>query len=172
MKKEIQIPVFLMGYLNPVLQYGFENFLKKAKENGFAGTIIPDLPLHEYEQEFQSLYQKYDLKNIFLITPQTPEERIRKIDNLSNGFIYLVSHSGTTGTKGKFTGNQINYFNRIKNLNLNNPLLIGFGISNKETYGQASNYANGAIIGSSFIKALQNENYLQHINPFINNIKA
>lgn len=172
LKQEINIPVFLMGYLNPVMQYGFEKFLQRAHKNGFTGTIIPDLPLREYELEYKTLYEQYNLKNVFLITPQTEEARIKKIDSISDSFIYMVSLSGTTGVRDKFTDLQLAYFKKVQVLQLSNPVLAGFGISNKETFAQACTYANGAIIGSSFIKILQKENYLQQIKPFIKSIKS
>jgi tryptophan synthase alpha chain len=171
MRKQISIPVVLMGYLNPLLQYGIEKFLQRASENGFDGLIIPDLPLREYELAYKPLFEKYNLKNVFLITPQTSEERIKKIDSLSDGFIYLVSSASTTGAKDSFSAEQQNYFKRISSYKLNNPLLAGFGISNSKTFEQACEFTNGAIIGSAFIKALQTENYTSAISKFINSIK-
>lgn len=157
MRKEISIPVILMGYLNPVLQYGVEKFLKRSAENGFDGLIIPDLPMREYETIYKPLFEKYNLKNIFLVTPQTSEERVRKIDSLSDGFIYLVSSGSTTGMRTEFSKEQKAYFKRNSDYNLKNPLLAGFGISNNTTFEQACEHTSGAIIGSAFIKALQNK---------------
>jgi tryptophan synthase alpha chain len=170
-RKQISVPVILMGYLNPLLQYGVEKFLQRAAENGFDGLIIPDLPLREYELHYKQLFEKYNLKNIFLITPNTTEERIRKIDALSDGFIYLVSTAGTTGVKDSFSTEQQDYFKRIATYKLNNPLLAGFGISNSKTFEQVCLYANGAIIGSAFIKAIQNGEYKSQIEKFIGSIR-
>lgn len=168
MRNKISIPVVLMGYLNPVLQYGVEKFLGRAAENGFDGLIIPDLPMREYENSYKPLFEKYNLKNIFLITPQTSEERVRKIDSLSDGFIYLVSSASTTGIKTEFSPEQQNYFSRISSYKLKNPLLTGFGISNSTTFRQACENTNGAIIGSAFIKELENE---KDIKGFIHSIR-
>jgi tryptophan synthase alpha chain len=154
-RQKVQIPLVLMGYLNPVLQFGVENFCKKCAEVGIDGLILPDLPLQEYEQEYQNLFEKYNLYPIFLITPQTSEARIRKIDSLSKGFIYVVSQASTTGTKLGVSESQEAYFQRIKAMNLKNPLQIGFGISDAESFQKACQYAQGAIIGSAFIKYIQ-----------------
>jgi len=142
-----------MGYLNPVMQYGIENFCKKCQEIGIDGTIIPDLPLEIYETEYKEIFVENSLSNIFLVTPQTSDQRIRKIDSLSTGFIYMVSSSSTTGLKGSFNEAQISYFDRIRKMKLGSKLLIGFGISDKDSFEKASGFANGAIIGSAFIKA-------------------
>jgi tryptophan synthase alpha chain len=171
MRREISIPVVLMGYLNPLLQYGVEKFLKHASENGFDGLIIPDLPMREYELMYKPLFERYNLKNIFLITPQTAEERVKKFDKLSDGFIYLVSSASTTGAKDRFSEEQQNYFKRIVSYKLRNPLLAGFGISNSKTFEQACENANGAIVGSAFIKTLQNKgNTDSVIKNFVNTI--
>ena len=153
-RKSISIPLILMGYLNPVMQYGIEDFCKKCKKIGIDGTIIPDLPLEIYEEEYKEIYEENALSNIFLVTPQTSYERIRKIDLLSTGFIYLVSSSSTTGVKGSVNDEQVTYFDRIRKMNLDSKLMIGFGISDKDSFEKASGFANGAIIGSAFIKAL------------------
>jgi tryptophan synthase alpha chain len=171
MRREISIPVVLMGYLNPLLQYGVEKFLKQASENGFDGFIIPDLPMREYELKYKSLFEKYNMENIFLITPQTAEERVKKIDALSDGFIYLVSSASTTGAKDSFSEEQQNYFKRIASYKLENPLLAGFGISNNKTFEQACENTNGAIIGSAFINRLKMKNYKLEIGKFIKEIK-
>jgi tryptophan synthase alpha chain len=171
MRKTISIPVVLMGYLNPLLQYGVEAFLKRAAENGFDALIIPDLPMREYEAEYKELFDKYGLQNIFLITPQTPETRIKRIDALSDAFIYLVSSASTTGARTSFAAEQETYFKRIASYKLKNPLLTGFGISNRQTFEQACAHTGGAIIGSAFIKALENEkNIQQAVSGFIGSI--
>lgn len=153
-RKVTDIPLILMGYVNPVLQFGFEKLCQKAQEVGVDGFIIPDLPMAEYLQEFKATADKYGMENILLITPETPEERIRLIDTHSNGFIYMVSSAATTGAQDSFAGSKEAYFQRIKYMNLKNPTLIGFGISNKETFDSACAHASGAIVGSAFIKAL------------------
>ena len=148
------IPLILMGYINPILQFGFEKLCIKAKEVGIDGFIIPDLPMAEYLQEFKPIADKYKLENILLITPETPEERIKLIDSHSKSFIYMVSSAATTGVQSSFSGSKEAYFERINKMQLKNPLLIGFGISNKETFDSACNHASGAIIGSAFIQSL------------------
>ena len=153
-RKSVSIPLILMGYLNPVMQYGIENFCKKCKEIGIDGTIIPDLPLEIYEAEYKQIFEENSLSNIFLVTPQTSDERIIKIDSLSSGFIYLVSSSSTTGIKGSMNEKQMSYFERIQKMNLRSKCLIGFGISDKASFKNASIYSNGAIIGSAFVKAI------------------
>lgn len=150
-----RLPTLLMGYLNPVLQFGVENFCKRASEAGISGVILPDLPMDEYLNDYKSIFEKYNLKNIFLITPQTSEKRIGYIDEHSDGFIYMVSSSSTTGTNIAMDAGKEKYFSRIKNMNLKNPLMIGFGIQDKKNFAKACEYANGAIIGSAFIKQLQ-----------------
>lgn len=154
-KPEIHVPLILMGYLNPVLQYGFEKFCNDAKECGISGIILPDLPIKEYENEYKKTVEENNLSFIFLITPETSEERIRKIDSISNGFIYAVSSSSITGKNTDMNAQQ-NYFERIKNMDLKNKVLIGFGIRDHETFMQACKYTNGAIIGTAYIKAIQN----------------
>jgi tryptophan synthase alpha chain len=150
------VPVLLMGYLNPVMQFGMEAFLKQAAEAGVDGLILPDLPLDEYEESYHALFQQYGLKAVFLITPQTSEERIRRLDTLSDAFLYLVSGPGTTGgTTLPDAEVQAEYFNRIAALQLKNPRLIGFGIADKAGFDRACQYANGAIIGSALIQALK-----------------
>jgi len=160
-RKSISIPLILMGYLNPVMQFGIDDFCKKCKEIGIDGTIIPDLPLEIYEEEFKEIFEENSLSNIFLVTPQTSDERIRKIDSLSAGFIYLVSSSSTTGVKGSVDEEQVAYFDRISKMKLDSKLLIGFGISDKESFERASCFANGAIIGSAFIKALNGDETIE-----------
>lgn len=154
-RQEVFAPVILMGYMNPVLQYGFEKFCQHAAAVAIDGLILPDLPLYEFEHEYGPLIRKYGLSFIFLVTPETSEERIRKIDELTSGFIYAVSSSSTTGKDANLPAQQA-YFERLRNMKLRNPLLIGFGIRDKETFNTACRFANGAIIGSAYIKALEN----------------
>ena len=171
-RKTVKIPLILMGYLNNVMQFGFENFCKKCKEIGIDGVILPDLPLDEYNDNFKSMFEKYNLKNILLITPQTSEERIKRIDNANCGFIYMVSSSSTTGKTQGFAPEQIAYFERVKNMNLKTPRVIGFGISTQETFNQACEFANGAIIGSAFVKTISgSENHGETIREFVNKIR-
>ena len=150
-RKTVSIPLIIMGYFNPVLQYGVENFCKKCQEIGIDGLILPDLPLDVYKEEYETIFKKYNLINIFLITPQTSESRILQIDEASDGFIYMVSSASTTGAKQGFGEEQDAYFKRIASMNLK---IVGFGISNAQTFKQATNTAKGAIIGSAFIKML------------------
>lgn len=149
------VPLLLMGYLNPVIQFGVENFCRAAQAVGIDGLILPDLPMHEYLSEYKPIFEHYGLSNIFLMTPQTAEARIRQIDELSqNGFIYMVSAASTTGAKQGFSDEQRSYFERIAAMQLKSPRLIGFGISDKATFAEACRYAHGAIIGSAFINLL------------------
>jgi tryptophan synthase alpha chain len=172
-RAQVNLPVILMGYLNPVLQFGIEKFCQEAARVGVDGLILPDMPLQEYEEEYQPLFLKYNLSVIFLVTPQTAEDRIRKIDALTNSFIYLVSSASTTGKKVGGDAKQLQYFQRIQNLNLKNPKLIGFGISDRSSFQLACKYAEGAIIGSAFIKVIQEpENLEQNIRHFIQEVKA
>ncbi len=152
----ITVPVVLMGYMNPVLQYGVEKFCADASAAGVDGLILPDLPIREFETEYGGLIRKYGLDFIFLVTPETSEERIRKIDALSTGFIYAVSSSSTTGKDKNFSDVEL-YLQKLQHMQLKNPVLVGFGIKDKATFQSACKYANGAIIGSAYIKAL-NEN--------------
>ncbi len=155
-RKDIQIPIILMGYMNPVLQYGFEKFCADAARLGIDGLILPDLPQHEFESEYGSIIQKYGLDFIFLITPETSEERIKKLDALSSGFLYAVSSSSTTGNEKDFSLVE-NYLQRLQNLSLKNPILVGFGVKDRITFQSVCKNANGAIIGSAYIKALSND---------------
>ena len=153
--KKAGVPLILMGYLNPVLQYGIEKFCSEAKAVGINGIILPDLPLAEYEKDYKKILDDNNLSFIFLITPETSEERIRKIDAISNGFIYAVSSSSITG-RDTDMNSQENYFQRIKNMDLKNEVLIGFGIKNHQTFMQACKYSTGAIIGTAYIKTIEN----------------
>jgi len=171
-RETIELPIILMGYLNPVMQYGVEAFLRKCKEVGVDGLIIPDLPMFEYKQLYQSLFEEHGIKLIFLITPQTSVERIKVIDEISNAFIYVVSTASTTGKESGFGEYNKAYFKRIKEMNLKNPSLIGFGISDNEAYQTACEYTNGAIIGSAFIRMLEkSKNQAKDIADFIKTIK-
>ncbi|HTB51753.1 MAG TPA: tryptophan synthase subunit alpha [Ferruginibacter sp.] len=152
---EITVPVILMGYMNPVLQYGFEKFCAKAAEVGVSGLILPDLPIYEFETQYGTIIKKYGLDFVFLVTPETSEDRIRKIDALTTGFIYAVSSSSTTGNNKAIT-DQAPYFKKLQAMKLANPILVGFGIKDKATFTAACQYTNGAIIGSAYIKALAN----------------
>ncbi len=153
-RESVTIPLLIMGYFNPILQFGVEEFCQKCAETGIDGLIIPDLPVDIYEKEYKAIFEKYGLLNVFLITPQTSDERIRFIDSISNGFIYMVSSSSVTGNSDGFGDIQTDYFNRISQMNLKNPLVVGFGINNKKTFEQATAYTSGAIIGSAFVKHL------------------
>jgi tryptophan synthase alpha chain len=153
-RKEIYVPVILMGYMNPVLQYGFEKFCQHAAALPVDGLILPDLPEHEFETEYGPIMQRYGLDFIFLVTPETSEERIKKLDQLSTGFLYAVSSSSTTGSE-KNMNNVSAYLDRLKSYQLKNPVLVGFGIKDRQSFEEACRHANGAIIGTAFIKALQ-----------------
>ncbi len=172
-RAQTQVPLVLMGYVNQVMQYGVERFLSEAAASGVDAMILPDLPLEIYEREIKHLFEKHNLKMCFLITPQTPEERMRKIETLSDGFIYIVSSAATTGGQSGFGAAQLAYFQQIKNMNFTKPTLIGFGISSYESYTTACKYANGAIIGSAFIKMLGKSQDLENdIQNFIEKIKV
>lgn len=172
LRNKVSIPVLLMGYANPMVQYGVERFCKAAAEAGVDGVIVPDLPMYEYENMYKDIFAKYGLSNIFLVTPQTSEGRIRKIDELSNSFIYLLSSSSITGGNLNVSDKIEAYYKRIKAMNLKNPIIIGFGISNNATYKKACEYANGAIVGSAFVKYLgSRKDYLAGIGEFIKTIK-
>ncbi|HBH24425.1 MAG TPA: tryptophan synthase subunit alpha [Cytophagales bacterium] len=172
MRNKVDLPVILMGYLNPVMQYGVEKFCASCQEVGIDGLILPDLPMAEYLDFYKPTFDQYGLYNIFLITPQTSDDRVKEIDRNSRGFMYMVSSASTTGAKNEITDVQRQYFERIKNMQLSIPRLIGFGISNKETFDQACAHANGAIIGSAFINLLDRSKDLKKdIREFINGIK-
>ncbi|WP_283635935.1 tryptophan synthase subunit alpha [Aquaticitalea lipolytica] len=168
-RKSVNIPLIIMGYFNPMLQYGVEAFCKKCAEIGIDGLIIPDLPVDVYNEQYKATFEKYGLINVFLITPQTSVERINFIDSISNGFIYMVSSASVTGSNSGFGDEQTKYFKRIAKMNLKNPQIIGFGISNNETFTQATTHAKGAIIGSAFIKHLT-KNGVNTITNFVSSI--
>lgn len=167
------VPVILMGYLNPVVQFGMENFCRRCAEVGVDGLILPDLPMEEYLESYAEMFARYGLCNIFLITPQTSEQRIRLIDRNSRGFIYMVSAASTTGAREGLNEDQIDYFKRIRAMKLRNPALIGFGISSPAIFRQACEYASGAIVGSALIRALQQAaDPMQAAADFVKNLKA
>src|SRR3569833_3110665 len=170
-RKSVNIPILLMGYVNPVVRNGVERFCKKAAQVGVDGIIVPDLPMYEYEQLYSKYFTENNLSNIFLVTPQTSEERIRKIDGLSSSFIYLLSSSSITGKNLQVSDAIEDYYKRVKDMQLSNPAVIGFGISNNETFTKACEYARGAIVGSAFVKFLGTENYLEKIPEFIRSIR-
>ena len=172
MRESVQIPVLLMGYINPVLQFGIENFCKKCAEVGVDGLILPDLPLDVYLKEYKSTFDQYGILNIFLVTPQRSESRIRQIDALSEGFIYTVSSASVTGSKSGVSDDMEAYFQKLNAMDLKNPRLIGFGIKDHETYVQASHYSAGAIIGSAFIRVLIESTDLEKdISAFVHGVK-
>jgi tryptophan synthase alpha chain len=172
MRKHVSIPIILMGYVNPMVQYGIERFCKKAAEVGVDGVIVPDLPMYEYETLYAKYFKDNGISNIFMVTPQTSEDRIRKIDSLSNSFIYLLSSSSITGKDLKLSSTIEYYYKRVKTMQLNNPAIIGFGITNNETFTKACEYARGAIVGSAFVRFLANEDYLERIPEFVKSIKG
>lgn len=156
-RREVNIPLILMGYLNPIMRYGFENFCRSCQVCGIDGMIIPDLPFKDYIETYKEIANRYNLKIIMLITPETSEERIRFIDEHTDGFIYMVSSAAITGTQNDFNEQKQAYFRRIEKMNLRNPRMIGFGISNKQTYDAACAHAAGAIVGSKFVTLLKEE---------------
>lgn len=171
-RKHIHLPVILMGYLNPVLQFGVEAFLQKCAETGVDGLILPDLPMAEYDREYKPLFERYGLHLIFLVTPETSETRLREIDAHSKGFVYAVSSSSTTGKDKDMKGQQA-YFEKLKAFKLKNPVLIGFGIKDKATFDTACAYSNGAIIGTAFIKAIENSADLNGtVQQFVQSVKG
>lgn len=172
LRAEVQIPVLLMGYVNPIIQFGVENFCNKCEQVGVDGVIIPDLPMQEYLEHYQDHFTEKGIHNIFLISPNTSEERINMIDSHSSGFIYMVSSSSITGAKSAVQDGQLAYYNRIDSMKLQNPRLIGFGISNQDTFSAACKHANGAIIGSAFINQLNTDSSEEGIVNFIHSIKG
>ena len=169
-REHIDLPLIVMGYFNPMMQFGIEKFCQRCAEVGIDGLIIPDLPVAVYHESYKVLFEQYGLYNMFLITPQTSEERIRYIDQVSNGFIYMVSSASVTGAKNTFGNEQTAYFERIKKMELQTPTVVGFGISNADTYETATRETQGAIIGSAFIKFLENEG-VERIPEFIRSIR-
>ena len=175
LRATVQTPLILMGYMNPVLQFGIEKFCEAAAEVGVDAIILPDLPMYEFETQYQQYFKKHDLKFIFLITPETGDERIKQIDTLSSGFVYAVSSSSTTGSSQNTADakDQEAYFIKLQQMNLTNPVLVGFGIKDKDSFDAACKYTNGAIIGSAYINALHNATDISHITKdFINGIKG
>ena len=169
-RKSVSIPLIIMGYFNPMLQYGVEKFCQKCEEIGIDGLIIPDLPVDVYSEKYKQSFEKYGLLNVFLITPQTSEERIRFIDSVSNGFIYMVSSASVTGNTSGFGEETKSYFRRISEMKLKNPQIVGFGIGDSKSFQEATTYAKGAIIGSAFIKHLGKEG-TGKIREFVNHIR-
>ena len=169
-RTQVSIPLIIMGYFNPMLQYGVEAFCQKCSEIGIDGLIVPDLPVDVYHEQYSTIFEKHGLLNVFLITPQTSDARIRYIDSVSKGFIYMVSSASVTGAKKGFGPEQHAYFDRIAQMELDNPQIVGFGIGNKETFEEATQKAKGAIIGSAFIKHL-GQNGVEKIDSFIRSIR-
>lgn len=172
-RKTATLPIILMGYLNPIMQYGIEAFVRDAHNAGVDGLILPDMPADVYQHEYKLLFDKYGMANTFLISPTTAEDRIRRIDSLTSGFIYAVSASSTTGARSEFSAEQKEYFSKLKAMKLKNPFLIGFGISNHETFNIASSFCSGAIVGSAFINTIKDSKDLKaDIQTFVKNIKG
>ena len=170
-KDEIKIPVILMGYINPVLSFGFEKFCEECANSGVSGLIIPDLPPIEFERNYQPILEKYGLNFTFLVTPETSEERIQYLDSLSSGFLYAVSSSSTTGNENKEVKND-EYLNKLASINLKNPVMIGFGIKNKTDFAQVTEKSQGGIIGTAFVKILlENKDWKEKAEAFIKSIK-
>ena len=168
----IGYPILLMGYFNPVFQYGVERFCKKCQELGIDGVILPDLPIEEYQLHYKAIFDAHSIFNIFLITPQTTESRIRLIDEISEGFIYMVSSASVTGKTSGISSEMETYFNRVNNLGLRNPRMLGFGIKDKETFDKACQYASGAIIGSQFVRVLtEAKNLGDDIKAYVGSIR-
>jgi tryptophan synthase alpha chain len=165
-----QIPIILMGYINPIIQFGYDKFVNKLIDCGVDGVILPDLPLLEYKKELKPFFDKNNISFISLISPNTSIERVKEIDQISDGFLYVVSSSSITGQNNLFDVNQIKYFNSLNNIFLKNPKIIGFGISDKKSFDMACNYSNGAIIGTKFINSLDVLNLNKSIEKFINSI--
>lgn len=167
-RREVDIPLLLMGYLNPVIRYGMENFCLKCAETGIDGVILPDLPPDIYNDQYRQIFEKYGIYNILLISPRTDSDRIRFIDGITDGFIYVVSSSSVTGIKGTFTDEQRAYFSKVKEMNLRHPFLTGFGISSRESFLEACRYSRGAIIGSAFVKMLDEKGFREEeIKKFV-----
>jgi len=172
LRERVTIPILLMGYVNPIVQFGVARFCKMAAEVGVDGVIVPDLPMYEYEKMYAHYFTDNNLSNIFLVTPQTSTERIRRIDELSNSFIYLLSSSSITGGNLNVSDSIEDYYKRVKAMGLKNPAIIGFGISDSKSFSKACEYAAGAIVGSAFVKLLAETDYLEKIPGFIKAIRA
>lgn len=172
LRNEVTVPVLLMGYINPIIQFGIEKFCEECEKVEIDGVILPDLPIREFLEEYRELFESHGLYNVFLISPNTQEDRISLIDRESGGFIYMVSSSSITGTKKGIEDDQISYFGRVQEMNLKNPRLIGFGISDQESFQKACEYSNGAIIGSAFINQLKEDASDEAIQKFVKKIKA
>lgn len=172
LRPQIHIPVYLMGYINPVLQYGMEKFCQSCQKVGVNGVIIPDLPLYEYETLYKPLFEKYDIHFVFLITPHTETERIRKIDELSKAFIYVLSSPSITGSALSLNDQTTAYFKRIQEMKLKNPTVVGFGIGDHQAFRHATDYASGAIVGTAYVKILGKENPLENTAGFISSIRG
>jgi tryptophan synthase alpha chain len=167
-RKITEIPLILMGYFNPVFRFGVEEFIRKCGESGIDGTIIPDLPTEEYILSYESVFQENDIRNIFLVTPQSTAGRVQYLDSISTGFLYVVSTSATTGGKNLFDWTHLDYFKKLNDMDLKSPRLTGFGISDKTSFRQACEYSNGAIIGSAFIQSLgENGTLKDKIHKFV-----
>ena len=172
-RQKVDIPIILMGYLNPAMQYGLGNFCKDCQKAGVDALILPDLPMQEYLDEYKELFESYGLYNIFLISPQTSQDRIRLIDENSHGFIYMVSSASITGARSGITEEQTAYFKSVEDMQLKHPTLIGFGISDRKTFSKACEYSSGAIIGSAFIKVLDRSKRLKEdISEYIRSVKV
>lgn len=156
-RRDVKIPLILMGYLNPIMQFGFENFCRECAGCGIDGVIIPDLPFRDYQEQYRPIAERHDIKVIMLITPETSEERVREIDEHTDGFIYMVSSAATTGAQQDFDERKRSYFRKIETMKLRNPRMVGFGISNKATFDAACEHASGAIVGSRFVSLLEEE---------------
>lgn len=173
LRERVSIPVLLMGYVNPMVQYGVERFCQKAAEVGVDGVIVPDLPMYEYEMLYKDVFAKYGISNIFLVTPQTSEDRIHKIDDLSNSFVYLLSSASITGKALQLNDQVDTYFGRIKAMQLKNPTIVGFGIGDNAAFTKACEYNNGAIVGSAFVKYLgSTPDYLGGIEAFVKDLRG
>jgi len=171
-REHIRVPLLLMSYLNPILRYGMEAFCRDAAARGIDGAILPDLPAEEYLQKYRPLFREYGLKNIFLVTPQTPEERIRFLDSHGEGFLYVVSSRSTTGARDTFSERQLAWFRRLREMGLQTPLVAGFGISNHTTFRQACRWLDGAIVGSAYVQALKDSADTENITKsFISSLK-
>jgi tryptophan synthase alpha chain len=173
LRKTVKVPIILMGYINPVMQYGVEKFAREASAIGVDGVILPDLPLKEFEEQYKDLFDSLNLCNTFMVSPTTSPERIKRIDGATEGFIYAVSASSITGAKGDFSDEQISYFDKLQKMKLKNPFLIGFGISDQSTFSKASKFSSGAIVGSAFINLLRESKDLPgDIKKFVSSIKS